>query len=230
MHVSGAKPSNVSQAMAIKHIATTLFVIIGVLLGSDGLSDDQTLSHRMIDEGGLQRVCNHRVQAGVLAGTKHKEQDISGTILAVGDQAGLLEAGLETRLIGDDVLHVRHVVVVANDVRPMPAGHGVVAVRVHHVQTALRATNDWACLKPSRNWMTRWKWHSGRVRPRQGNDKAVRYPDALSARKDRRRPLLRTLLLANRRSYSASLNRCMILDQMSAPDASRLNYFFITKN
>jgi hypothetical protein len=30
-----------------------------VLLGSDGLGDDQTLSRRTINEGGLQRVCNH---------------------------------------------------------------------------------------------------------------------------------------------------------------------------
>jgi hypothetical protein len=32
-----------------------------VLLGSGGLGSDQTLSRRTIDEGGLQRVCNHRV-------------------------------------------------------------------------------------------------------------------------------------------------------------------------
>jgi hypothetical protein len=31
-----------------------------VLHGGDGLGSDQTLSRRTIDEGGLQRVCNHR--------------------------------------------------------------------------------------------------------------------------------------------------------------------------
>jgi hypothetical protein len=56
-----------------------------VLLSNGGRGSDQTLSHRTIDEGGLQRVCNHRVQVGVLAGTKHREQDISGTILAAGN-------------------------------------------------------------------------------------------------------------------------------------------------
>ncbi len=75
-------PSHGDQAQAI---ATTLFVFIGVLLSNGGRGSDQTLSHRTIDEGGLQRVCNHRVQVGVLAGTKHREQDISGTILAAGN-------------------------------------------------------------------------------------------------------------------------------------------------
>jgi uncharacterized metal-binding protein len=40
-----------------------------VLIGDDGLGNDQTLSHRTIDKGGLQRVCNHRVQASVLTDT-----------------------------------------------------------------------------------------------------------------------------------------------------------------
>jgi hypothetical protein len=53
-----------------------------VLFGDDGLGSDQTLSRRTIDEGGLQRVCNHKVQASVLANAEHWEQDISGTILA----------------------------------------------------------------------------------------------------------------------------------------------------
>ncbi len=69
----------------VQAITPTLLVVIGVLLGSGGLRSDQTLSCRTIDEGGLQRVCNHRVQAGVLAGTKHREQDVSGTILAAVD-------------------------------------------------------------------------------------------------------------------------------------------------
>jgi hypothetical protein len=43
-------PCHGDQAQAI---ATTLFVVIRVLLGNGGLSNDQTLSHRMIDEGGL---------------------------------------------------------------------------------------------------------------------------------------------------------------------------------
>jgi hypothetical protein len=42
-----------------------------VLLGGGGLGDDRTLSRHTIDEGGLQRVCNHKVQASVLAGAKH---------------------------------------------------------------------------------------------------------------------------------------------------------------
>jgi hypothetical protein len=62
--------SHGDQAQAI---APTLLVLIGVLLGSGGLGSDQTLSRHTIDEGGLQRVCNHIVQAGVLAGTKHRE-------------------------------------------------------------------------------------------------------------------------------------------------------------
>ncbi len=122
-------------------IAPTLLVVVRVLLGNGGLGSDQTLSSRTIDEGGLQQVCNHRVQACVFAGTKHREQHVSGTILAAGDPASLLEAGLETHLIGNDVLHVRHAVVAANDAWPMLASHGVVAVWVHHVQTALRTTD-----------------------------------------------------------------------------------------
>ncbi len=35
----------------------------------------------------------------------------------------------------------------ANGVWPVLAGHGVVVVWVHHVQTTLRATDDWACLQ-----------------------------------------------------------------------------------
>jgi hypothetical protein len=92
-------------------------------------------------------VCNHRVKAGVLASVEHWEQDINGMILVAGNQASLLEARLETRLIGDDVLHVRHAVVVMNGVQPMPTSHGVVIVRVHHVQIALRAGDSWACLQ-----------------------------------------------------------------------------------
>jgi hypothetical protein len=45
----------------VQAIAPTLLTIIGVLLGNDDLDSDQTLSRRTIDEGGLQRVCNHRV-------------------------------------------------------------------------------------------------------------------------------------------------------------------------
>ncbi len=75
-------PGHRDQAQAI---AVTLFVVIRVLLGSGGLDSDQTLSHRTIDEGGLLRVCNHIVQAGVLADTKHREQDVNGTILLAGD-------------------------------------------------------------------------------------------------------------------------------------------------
>jgi hypothetical protein len=62
-------------------------------------------------------------------------------ILTAGDKVGLLEAGLETRLNGDDVLHVRHAVMAANGVRPVLAGHGMVTVQVHHVQVALRAAD-----------------------------------------------------------------------------------------
>ncbi len=51
-------PSHGDQVQAI---APTLLTIIGVLLGNDDLDSDQTLSRRTIDEGGLQRVCNHRV-------------------------------------------------------------------------------------------------------------------------------------------------------------------------
>jgi hypothetical protein len=52
---------------------------------------------------------------------------VNGTILAADDQAGLLKVGLETRLIGDDVLHVLHFIVATNGVRLVPAGHNVVA-------------------------------------------------------------------------------------------------------
>ncbi len=72
-------PCHGDQAQAI---AATLFVVVWVLFGDDGLGSDQTLSRRTIDEGGLQRVCNHKVQASVLANAEHWEQDISGTILA----------------------------------------------------------------------------------------------------------------------------------------------------
>jgi hypothetical protein len=51
----------------------TLLVVVGVLFGGGGLGNDQTLSRRTIDEGGLQWVCNHRVHAGVLTGAKHWE-------------------------------------------------------------------------------------------------------------------------------------------------------------
>ncbi len=55
----------------VQAIAATLLVVVGVLLGGGGLGDDRTLSRHTIDEGGLQRVCNHKVQASVLAGAKH---------------------------------------------------------------------------------------------------------------------------------------------------------------
>jgi hypothetical protein len=48
-------------------IVYLLLVVIGVFLDSSGLSNDQTFFCRTIDEGGLQWVCNHRVQASVLA-------------------------------------------------------------------------------------------------------------------------------------------------------------------
>jgi hypothetical protein len=70
-------PGHGDQAQAI---VVTFFVVIKVLLGTD-----QILSHRTIDEGGLQRVCNHRVQAGVMADTKHREQDVNGMILPASD-------------------------------------------------------------------------------------------------------------------------------------------------
>jgi hypothetical protein len=63
-------------------------------------------------------------------------------ILAAGDQVGLLEEGLETRFIGDDVLHVRHAVVATNGMRPVPASHNMVIIWVHHVQTTLQATDS----------------------------------------------------------------------------------------
>jgi hypothetical protein len=47
-----------------------------------------------------------------------------------GDQTDFFEARLETRLIGDDVLHIRHAIVTMNDVWPMSAGHDMVAARV----------------------------------------------------------------------------------------------------
>jgi hypothetical protein len=75
-------PGHGDQAQAI---VTTLFIVIGMLLGSGSLGDDQTLSRHTIDEAGLQWVCNHRVQASVLADTKHREQDVSKMILAASD-------------------------------------------------------------------------------------------------------------------------------------------------
>ncbi len=75
-------PGHGNQAQAI---AATLLVIVGVLLVDGGLDSDHTLSRRTIDEGGLQWVCNHRVQAGVLANAEYWEQDVSGTILATND-------------------------------------------------------------------------------------------------------------------------------------------------
>ncbi len=82
-------PSHGNQAQAI---AVTLLVVIGVLLDDGGLGNNQTLSYHTIDKGGMQQVCNHKVQACVLAGTKHREQDVNETILATGDKAGFLEA------------------------------------------------------------------------------------------------------------------------------------------
>ncbi len=55
----------------VQAITTTLLVVVGVLLGGGGLGRDQTFSHCTIDEGGLQRMCNHRVHAGVLAGAEY---------------------------------------------------------------------------------------------------------------------------------------------------------------
>jgi hypothetical protein len=52
----------------------------------------------------------------------------------------------------------------------------------------------------------------------------MRYPDAQSARGDKRRPLLRTLLLANKWSYSVLFIMCMILDWMLALGALGLNW------
>jgi hypothetical protein len=37
--------------------------------------------------------------------------------------------------------------VATNGLQPVPAGHGVVIVWVHNVQTALWAVDDWACLQ-----------------------------------------------------------------------------------
>jgi hypothetical protein len=65
-HLSG----HGNQAQAI---AATLFVIVGMCFSSGNLGSDQTLSYRTIDKGGLQRVCNHRVQVGVLADAEHWE-------------------------------------------------------------------------------------------------------------------------------------------------------------
>ncbi|CAK9866516.1 unnamed protein product [Sphagnum jensenii] len=89
--------------------------------------------------------------------------------------------------------------------------------------TALRVTDGWACLQAQLELhdmleVARWQGEA-----EIGNSRAVRYPDAQPACRDRRRPLLRTLLSANRRSYSVSFIRCMILDLMSAPGASGLN-------
>jgi hypothetical protein len=55
MRVSRAEPPNISQGHDnhVQAIAATLFVVVGVLLGGGGLSDNQTLSRRTIDEGGL---------------------------------------------------------------------------------------------------------------------------------------------------------------------------------
>ncbi len=51
-------PNHDDHAQAI---ATTLLVVVEVLLDDDDLGSDQIHSRRTIDEGGLQRVCNHRV-------------------------------------------------------------------------------------------------------------------------------------------------------------------------
>ncbi len=62
----------------------------------------------------------------------------------------------------------------ANGVRPMLASHGVVAVRVHHVQTALRAMDDWACLQaqPKLDDTLEMAWWQGEVEigQRQGGE------------------------------------------------------------
>ncbi len=79
-----------------------------------------------------------------------------------------------TCLIGNDVLHVQHAVVAVNGVRPVLAGHGVVAVRVHYVQTALRATNSWACLQAQPKLddtleVARWQGEA-KIRQQQGGE------------------------------------------------------------
>jgi hypothetical protein len=51
----------------------TLLVIVRVLFGGVGLGSDHIFSRRTIDEGGLQCVCNHKVQVGVLVGAEHWE-------------------------------------------------------------------------------------------------------------------------------------------------------------
>ncbi len=70
--VAECLPSHDDHAQAI---AATLLVVVRVLLGGG----DQTFSRRTIDEGGLQPVCNHRVQAGILADAEHWEEDVSET-------------------------------------------------------------------------------------------------------------------------------------------------------
>ncbi len=75
-------PGHGDQAQAIM---VTLLVVVGVFFGSGDLGSNQTLSRRTIDEGGLQRVCDHRVQAGVLASAEHWEQDVSKMILTASD-------------------------------------------------------------------------------------------------------------------------------------------------
>jgi hypothetical protein len=59
-------------------------------------------------------------------------------------------------------------------VRPVLAGHSVVAERVHHVQTALRATNGWACLQAQPEMddtleVARWQGEV-EIRQRQGGE------------------------------------------------------------
>jgi hypothetical protein len=56
----GAAERFLGHGDQVQAIGTTLLVVVGVLLGGDGLGSDQTPSRRMIDEGGLQRLCNHR--------------------------------------------------------------------------------------------------------------------------------------------------------------------------
>ncbi len=63
-------PGHGDQAQAI---AVTLLVIVRVLFGGVGLGSDHIFSRRTIDEGGLQCVCNHKVQVGVLVGAEHWE-------------------------------------------------------------------------------------------------------------------------------------------------------------
>ncbi len=63
MRVSKAKPLNTpGHGNQVQAIVATLLIVLGAFLGGGSLASDQTLSCSTIDEGGMQRVCNHRVQ------------------------------------------------------------------------------------------------------------------------------------------------------------------------